>query len=373
MNKTEYDVIVIGGSFAGLSCSSATARNGLKTMVLEKKPWPGTRVHTTGIIVRELADIWNVPSRLTRKIEKVRLYSPNLNYLDLYSPDYYFLATDTPELIRWHTEQAIQSGASIRYNTDYRSSEKKGGFHYLDGENLKCRYMIGCDGSLSKVARQYSLGKNRHFLLGTEAEFGQIDGVSESHLHVFLNNDIARGYIGWIVPGVNSFQVGLATRSPLKPSLDKFIKQLSRLFSINIKHRTGARSGLIPCGGIVSPFYTDDVLLLGDAAGMVSPVTAGGIHPAVNIGNTAGELVSEYLLYHGDNPGPVLDNEIPKFRFKHGLRFLFDHVPVNNQMYDKLLNTRFFRLTAQTLFFHNRGFFSASAWKDILKMNFELK
>ena len=52
-------------------------------------------MHTTGLLVKEAAQEWEVPGWLTRKIHGVRLYSPALESVDLESPGYYFLATDT--------------------------------------------------------------------------------------------------------------------------------------------------------------------------------------------------------------------------------------------------------------------------------------
>lgn len=371
MDSSNYDAVIIGGGFSGLSCAQILAKKGLHTLVLEKKPWPGTKTHTTGIVVRELAESWNIPARLSKKIENVRLYSPNMDYLDLFSPEYYFLATDTSSLIRWHAEQAIQSGASIRYNTIYRQSEKTGTGHSLNCGDLNCRYLIGCDGALSRIANSFSLGRNRHFLFGIEADFGPVAELSQSHLHVFLDNDVAKGYIAWIVPGVHVTQIGMATRAPAVPSLDRFLAKLSRFWKINKADRLAARSGFIPCGGIVNPFYAKDVLLLGDAAGMVSPLTAGGIQPAVNIGKVAGELVADHLLYKGENPGRALRHELPQYFFKSKLRYLYDHLPITNRMYDSLISTPLFRLMAQTIFFHNRGFFSAAAWRDIVRLSLE--
>ena len=295
MNTTTYDVVVIGGGFAGLACAQAMSRKGLQVKVLEKKQWPGTRPHTTGILVKELAESWNVPARLCKKISAVRIYSPNMESLDLQSPEYYFLATDTPALLRWHAEQAIQAGASICYSYQYQHSVRQSGYHRLNGGDIGCRYLIGSDGARSRVAGQYALGRNSRFLFGIEAEFNPIAGLSRDHLHVFLDNDIASGYIAWIVPGVHVHQVGLASRSPSVPALDSFLDKLSSHWDIDKSAIQSIRSGLIPCGGVVKPFYGSDVLLLGDAAGMVSPVTAGGIHPAINIGTLAGELVAEHL------------------------------------------------------------------------------
>ena len=371
MKNTTNDVVIIGAGFAGLACAQSLARQGLRVMVLEKNPWPGIKVHTTGILVKELAETWNPPARYCNKIDQVRLYSPNMDYLDLHAPDYYFLATDTRSLIRWHAGQAIQSGASIRYGCGYNGSERQNGYHVLPRTETQCRYLIGCDGSRSRVARQFALGRNQRFLLGVEADFPPPAGLSTKHLHVFLDQDLARGYIAWIVPGIRNVRIGMATRAPATPDFDRLLAKLSRRWPIDNSVKPVLRSGLIPCGGLVHPYYTESVLLLGDAAGMVSPLTAGGIHPAIHIGERAGQMVAEHLLHQGENPGRALRQVLPRYYFKSSLRYLFDHLPINNRLYDRFISKPYFRLLAQTLFFHHRGLFSAAAWRDIISLSLE--
>ena len=58
-------------------------------------------MHTTGIIVKECADEFALPSTLTRRVTDVRLFAPNLRHIYLTAPDYFFLTTDTAGLIRW--------------------------------------------------------------------------------------------------------------------------------------------------------------------------------------------------------------------------------------------------------------------------------
>ena len=81
--------------------AQACAIRGLRTRVLERKKDPGDAPHTTGLLVKEVADEWDLPHALTRKIRGVRLYSPSLRFIDLQAPGYHFLATDTPALLRW--------------------------------------------------------------------------------------------------------------------------------------------------------------------------------------------------------------------------------------------------------------------------------
>ncbi len=78
----------------------ALARAQLRVTVLEKKADSGTKLHTTGIIVKDAVDqialLDTLPSKLVRRISGVRLYAPNLKFVDLEAPGYYFLATATP-------------------------------------------------------------------------------------------------------------------------------------------------------------------------------------------------------------------------------------------------------------------------------------
>lgn len=63
----------------------------------------------------------------------------------------------------------------------------------------------------------------------------------------------------------------LAVRCPAVPRVKQFLNKVAYLFDFNAATLVGKRGGLIPCGGIVTPFARDDVMLIGDAAGMVSP------------------------------------------------------------------------------------------------------
>lgn len=365
-----YDLIVVGGGFAGLTCAQAAAARGANTVVLERKRQPGEACHTTGLLVKEVADAWDFPRRLVRTIHGVRLYSPNLRCLDFVSPGYYFLATDTPSVMQWMTGQAADAGAEIRMGASFAGGERSECGVRLERHEIEGRFLVGCDGPRSAVARDFSLGRNTRFLTGVEGEFEGVEGVDDDRLHVFLDSALAPGYIAWVVPGLGATQVGLAARQPCIPRLGELLKKLSRLFNFDRARLVAKRGGLIPCGGPVRPFRRDCVMLLGDAAGIVSPLTAGGIHPAMQLGRAAGIAISDYLLQAGPDPARLLRSLAPSFRFKRALRAVFDFAPPN-WLYDLALASRPMRNLAQTVFFHHRGLFSLQAWRDILRLRLE--
>ncbi len=360
------DVVVVGGGFAGLACAHVAALRGLKTVVLERKDEPGAGVHTTGLLVKEVADEWDVPRSLTKKIRGVRLYAPSLQSVDLCSPGYYFLATDTPGLLRWWAQYAQQAGVELRCRSIYQGVQRQGSHFVMSHEGLRSRFLVGADGARSRVAEEFNLGRNRRFLIGVEAEYEGVRDLDPDRLHVFLDSELAPGYIAWVVPGFGITQIGLAGLTSNPARLERFIHKLKTLFNFDQAREVGRRGGLIPIGGPARPLGMENITLAGDAAGLVSPLTAGGIHTAVHYGRSAGLAICDYLDGGVEQPYQVLQRSIPSFFWKQWLRIGLDLRPPNH-LYDWLLGSRTLQALAQAVFFHHRGVLSLHAWRDFIR------
>ena len=309
----DYDLVIVGGSFAGLVCARTAALRGLKVAVLDRKNEAGARLRTTGILVKEAAESLDLPSGLTRRIGGVRLYSPSLDCIDLHASGYYFLATDTAGLLRWLARQAQEAGAFIYFGTKFTGAQRNNGHLKIAGIDQTTRYLVGADGAHSTVAACFGLGRNRQFLFGVEGEYEGQDRMAPGFLHCFLDRQQAPGYIAWAVPGVGITQIGLATHPGHRPNLKTFIRKIDGLGDFQDQAFLGHRAGLIPAGGLVAPFATENVCLLGDAAGLVSPLTAGGIHNAFHFGRRMGQVVADYLQARGPEPSLILAREYPKY------------------------------------------------------------
>ncbi|MBI1731381.1 MAG: NAD(P)/FAD-dependent oxidoreductase [Gammaproteobacteria bacterium] len=362
------DLIVVGAGFAGSACARNAAAHGLRTMILERNSWPARRVHTTGILVRELAEQWDPPARLTRRIENVRLYGPGGRSLDLHSPGYYFLATDTEALSEWHRRQAIDAGAALRFGCPFRNGREAGDVHLINDGDLRTRYLVGADGARSSVAAHFGMGRNRQFLFGVEAELPPLPELDPSALHVFIDGELAPGYIGWVVPGVNTTQIGVGSRLPSQLDLRAFMGRVETLLKLALPRHTAIRSGAIPCGGIVPDWHGPNLLLLGDAAGTVSPLTGGGIHPAVHLGGMAGQVIADHLLCRGPEPHLALAPHLPVYGIKLLLRAAFDHLPAKELLTRLLFSSLPFRALAHLVFFHQRGLLTTAAWRDLMEL-----
>jgi flavin-dependent dehydrogenase len=325
---------------------------GLKTLVIERKEEPGARVATTGILVKEAVDELDLPVQLTHKVRGVRLYAPSLQSIDLKAPGYYFLSTDTPNLLRWLADEAARAGAKLACGARFEGATRDGGYLALTGHNIKTRYLVGADGARSRVADAFGLGRNHRFLVGLEAEYDGLD-IAGDMLHCFIDRKLAPGYLGWAVPGVGVTQIGLAVSAHEKPDLKAFEQKISTVLNLTKGSVSARRSGLIPAGGLVHPFSAQQVLLVGDAAGLVSPLTGGGIRLAFHYGRRAGQAIADYLLDGGGEPGAVMAREYPRFAFKGVMRTLMNYAPPN-WMIEHLLFTAPARALAQELYFHRR-------------------
>ena len=356
--RTQWDVIVVGASFAGAACALAAREYGLRVCVLERKRDPGIKLHTTGIIVREAAEgTWlsRLPPRLVHRVEGVRLHAPNLRCMRLSRPEYYFLATDTPGVMRWLAGELREAGVELRLATPFQQAERAG-----DGWNVRdagrTRFLVGADGAKSRVAERTGLGRVRDFLYGVELEFDGMRLAQADALHCFLSKAFAPGYIGWALQAPTGVQVGLAsryrgTRTPL-PDADAFLRHVAPVIGIDARRKPDAvRAGLVPCGGPIREIAADGAILTGDAAGIVSPLTAGGIHSAWKHGWAVGEAIARHLRHGGPPPEPVARRAVPDYRAKRLLRRAFDTLQMD-WPFDLLIGTPALRWAAERVCFN---------------------
>jgi flavin-dependent dehydrogenase len=360
----DHDAVIVGASFAGLACATTLASRGASVTVMDARREAGEKLHTTGILVREVIEqvplLDGLPPHLVRRIDQVRLYAPNMRYIDLAAPGYYFLATDTPGLMRWLAARASRAGARMLWGCRFKRAWPTSSGYDLGASYGCTRVLVGADGPRSTVARSLGLGLNSQFLAGIEHEYVDAPIAAHDRLHCFIDRRLMPGYIGWVLQGVGATQVGLARRQAADDQLSavaamaRFLGKIAPLFDFRARPPAAVRAGIIPCGGVVHPVARPRALLIGDAAGMVSPLTAGGIHTALRHGARAGHVIADFLAGSGDDPAAWAARTYPRFRIKRALRFLFDHCQ-NDWAFDALLSSFPVQRLASQVYFHQRG------------------
>jgi len=358
LRAMQFDLLVVGASFAGIACAREAASAGQRVCVIDRKPNPGASLHTTGLLVREIAEIgWlqTMPSKLTRPIAGVCVYAPSLRHVRLTAPGYQFLATDTAGLLRWMAAQAMRVGVAFRWGTALATLQRdtRG---WAVNEALRARYLVGADGPHSKVARLCGLSSNSEFLAGVELEFAGGALHDPEALHCLVDRRLAPGYLGWVFEGTGGLQLGLARRHARgqAPDADALLERFAPLIRERTARPTGTRAGMIPCGGVLPRVFGDRVLLVGDAAGLVSPLTAGGIHTALRYGGMAGGAAAQWLRGRAPQPAETLRGRYPRFALKRTLRWAFDRCQ-SDRATEWALRSDLARATIGRLYFHRRS------------------
>lgn len=337
----QYDVIVIGAGFAGLSSALTLAKHGLNVCVIEKKKKIGEPVQTTGIFIQSLIDSFLIPKEfIENEVKGMFIYSPSEKCytIKLKTPRFYMM--NISRFQKWLANECRKWNVDFYLNT------------YCDDINIKktkvktgkieSKATILACGSDINLIKKLTSDYVKNFLIGMEFIGRGINARNTRYFEIFMDYDIAPGYSAWIAPIRRDItHIGLCRYSPC----DKNIKEeLLEYFKRRIKTRftiKEIRSSLIPISGPIAKTYGDRFLIVGDAAGQVGAMTAGGIYYALNIGKIAGRVLA-------DNIGEPFENklieyeEIWKRRFGKSLRFelllrsLWDKMDSNEEIEELL-------------------------------------
>ncbi|HYW09183.1 MAG TPA: hypothetical protein VE913_19645, partial [Longimicrobium sp.] len=136
------------------------------------------------------------------------------------------------------------------------------------------------------------------WIVGVEEVFR---GVSTGHVpafHCWIDPEVAPGYIAWVVDDGEEVHVGTggyAARFQPAEALRRFQARVAPRFGLAGATPCERRGGRIPVGGVLPRIACARGLLTGDAAGAVSPLTAGGLDPCLRLSALAAEVTTEFL------------------------------------------------------------------------------
>ncbi len=333
------DVLVVGGGLAGLACARGLATSGIRTVLVDQKRALGERIHTTGIFVRRTLEDFALPGDcLGPAVRDVVLYSPSRRRLALSSRHDEFRVGDMSALYQRLRDQAAAAGAEVRSGHRLVAARALAGGVELDLEEggrrrrIRAGFVVGADGARSPVAAQLGLDRNRVFLIGAEDVLPSALGAGDPPvMHCFVDPDLAPGYLAWVVDDGHQAHVGVAgdpARFRPLAALAEFRAGLAGLIPLAGGPRVERRGGRIPVGGLLRRIASERALLVGDAAGAVSPLTAGGLDPCLRQSRLAVDVIRAWL---GEGRREALDAyQAPalrrRFRGRMLMRRVFDRL-----------------------------------------------
>jgi flavin-dependent dehydrogenase len=303
-SSEDVDVLVVGAGLAGLHAATLLAERGHDVLLVERRPTLTGAIRTTGIFVRKTIDDFPLPPEcLGPAIRRVVLYPPGLRRpVTLVSDRDEYRVGDMAPLYMVAARAAADAGVRIEFATRYDG--RQDGAFALTGRagpiRVRARFVVGADGARSRVARDLGLDRNRHLLVGAEEVFEVPRSEEPPAFHCVLDPSLAPGYLAWVVNDGRHAHVGVAgyaDRFPdgMRRALGRFGSSAPGLPGGRRPKEVEKRGGPIPVGGLLRRISCADGLLVGDAAGAVSPLTAGGLDPCLRLSDLAAAVLDDAL------------------------------------------------------------------------------
>ena len=368
----QVDVLVVGAGLAGLHAATLLAQRGHDVLLVERRPTLTGAIRTTGIFVRKTLDDFPLPPEcLGPPIRRVVLYPPSLRRpVTLDSARDEFRVGDMAPLYVAAARAAVDAGVRIALGTRYDG--RRDDAFLLVGRagptRVRARFVVGADGARSRVARDLGLDRNRHLLIGAEEVFDVAGSGEPPTFHCVLDPSLAPGYLAWVVNDGRHAHVGVAgyaQRFPdgLRRAMERFGASAPGL-PVDRPADVERRGGPIPVGGLLRRIGCAAGLLVGDAAGAVSPLTAGGLDPCLRLSALAADVLDDALRTGRPDAVDHYDGAALRARFRGRLLLRRGLAQVRTPAVAgtafTLLRTPFGQAAARRILFGDRSFPAAA-------------
>ncbi len=339
MKEFKTEILVVGCGPAGSSTAIAACKAGCNVTVLDRKNNIGIPVQCGEAIGKsgaKAADLEIPKESIRAPIRGFRIYSPGGFHIDYARPEPDGYVVDRRVFDKELFAKAVENGAQTILGVNVVDTLNEGGkvvgvVGQQAGERIevRARLVVGADGINSLIAKKTELRKYlplRDLDSCASYEMINVEIDDEQLMEFYFGTKLApRGYI-WIFPkGSNRTNVGIGVGGGTVPHakilLDRFLQE-NKLIKSRAKNGKiiEFRAGAIPVGGLNKKFVADNVVLVGDAAGQVHPVTGGGIGYAMVAGKFAGETIAD-AISKGDCSKEFLMRYETRYREKYETEF----------------------------------------------------
>jgi len=321
-DHTLFDTVVVGGGPSGATAANDLAQKGCKVALLDRA---GRIKPCGGAVPPRLMRDFDIPeSLLVARAKSARIIAPSNREVDMPIEGGYVGMVDREVFDEWLRCRAQRSGAA-RYTGTFERIERRADgvvtviYRTADGEQaLLTRAVIGADGANSAVARQEIRRGGRlktvfayHEVIRAPAQ------LDATRCDIYYQEHLSPDFYGWIFPhgdtasvGVGSARKGFSLRGAVTS-----LRAGSGLAACETIRSEGAP---IPLRPLKKWDNGRDVVLAGDAAGVVAPASGEGIYYAMFGGRVAAEAAALFLAT--GNPR-ALAAARRRFLKTHGLVF----------------------------------------------------
>ena len=276
-----YDVIVVGGGPSGSQIAYKLAGMGYIVGVVERKATLNGDVCCTGLVSRECVEKYSIPeSVIYHWANSATLYPPSGKPIHIQRDTPQVAVLNRAAFNQIWAQRAQKAGVEYRFGCNLKGIVREKGRVTAEvsrhGEvfTLQSRAIVIATGFGTQLLDNLGLGGAGDFVMGAQAE---IESKDIDEVEVYFGNEVAPGFFAWLVPtSPGKALVGLLARRDNAFYLRKLLDSLSadgKIASVDVKMNFGG----VPLKPLPHT-RSDNLLVIGTAAGQVKPITGGGIY-----------------------------------------------------------------------------------------------
>lgn len=273
-----YDVIVSGAGPSGSYLSYLLSKKGYKVLQLEEHREIGKPVECTGLVSERVFKYVRSNSRVN-EVHGANVFFPNGKSIHI-SKGEKTIVMYRDDFDKDVSAMAIGAGSDTRINArvlDAKANDSYAEVKYRENGQIKYErgsVIVGADGANSRIRASLNYEKP-----GKLISTYQVDSSSQledqDDVNVFIGSENSKGFFGWAVPAGEITRIGVGVDHV---TAIKYFKNINSKF--NRSQILGINAGPIPIH-YIKKTYGNRSLLLGDAAGIVKPLSGGGIYTGI--------------------------------------------------------------------------------------------
>ncbi len=299
INKTYYDVIVVGAGPGGTTSARELAKAGYNVLLIDKEKFPRKIICGDWVpekVFKEL-DFTFPDCYIKNKIRSISLYNHRMDVSTSDDKRLLGITVLKKDFDSHLLNRAIAQGVHFYENTKFYRLEQNRDYIriYTSMGIYYCKILVGSDGVFSKVKKYVDDSKQIDAYRKGFTVRAYVKVEQEA-----LNTDLKLFYIplacsvGWAIPFGHYIHIGISSQVFKKDQLFKtfevYLKKLHQIYNFK-EDDLKIKGGFFPIGGFKSSVMHNRIILVGDAAGFVDPLTGEGIYYAIRSGKIAAEQI----------------------------------------------------------------------------------
>ena len=316
-------VIVVGAGVAGSHAALEAAKNGAKVVLLEEHPQIGIPSHCSGVVSLNGLSILGIgaePAFSQRTIQGAIFHPPKGDPLELRTKQPVALIINRAKFDQYVAKKAVSTGVELHTKTRVskfaRYPDGRVGVSVQDEEGFEGGIVIDASGAGSRLPEQAGLQAPdwNQLLPGLQYELAETP-IQGDMVELFFGSHRAPGFFAWSIPtGDHSARVGLASRKGnVKKLLDDMVKEYWPKSNVE-----GTKSGSVLVSGPIDKCWSENFLVVGDAASQVKQTTGGGIIIGGYSGILAGRAAANAMKTPREERWKILMQYDREWRDKFG-------------------------------------------------------